>query len=134
MVKYQIATRAQVIGLLAAGLPGKLVEEHTGISTATQYRWWDKAVARGFDPKKQPLLILDEHVEDGKRTGRPRKTREEDQECDAGDCVANNNTAQEERSVENENENEPCGWCALSASGAESSDPQGLPPVHCQTS
>lgn len=45
--KYQIATRAQILGILAAGLPGKVVEEHTEISTATQYRWWGKAVARG---------------------------------------------------------------------------------------
>ncbi|ROW09846.1 hypothetical protein VMCG_02343 [Cytospora schulzeri] len=61
MVGYHVATRAQVLGLLAAGLPGKVVEEHTGIGTATQYRWWDKAVARGFDPEERPLLILDEY-------------------------------------------------------------------------
>ncbi|KUI55144.1 hypothetical protein VP1G_02570 [Cytospora mali] len=117
MTKYQIATRAQVLGLLAAGLSGPVVQEHTGIGTATQYRWWDKAIARGFDPKKRPLLILDEYVEDGKRTGRPRKTRQEEEECDAVDSTANNTALEggpkevregeggQER-CENENENE----------------------------
>lgn len=130
MVKYQIATRAQVLGLLAAGLPGKMVEEHTGISTATQYRWWDKAVARGFDPKKQPLLILDEYVEDGKRTGRPRKVRGGDQECDAADRVANDTALEKDR----ERGPEPHGNENETETEAQSSYPQGLPHVHHQTS
>ncbi|KUI68892.1 hypothetical protein VM1G_04114 [Cytospora mali] len=114
MTKYQIATRAQVLGLLAAGLSGPVVQEHTGIGTATQYRWWDKAIARGFDPKKRPLLILDEYVDDGKRTGRPRKIRQEEGECNAVNSTANNTALEgEPREVreggqdrcENENEN-----------------------------
>lgn len=112
MVKYQIAARAQVLELLAAGLPGKHVEEHTGHQHGdAQYRWWDKAVARGFDPNQRPLVILDGYVEDGKRLGRPRSVREGMQDCDAAGSIADDTTLEVLRErgrerPENENENE----------------------------
>lgn len=118
MVRYQNATRAQVVGLLAAGLPSHVVEEQTGIRTMTQYRWWDKAVARGFDPKKRPVIILDKYVEDGKRTGRRPKTQEE-REREQNKC-----------GNENDNENEDHEGRQPDATGAAPSDPPSLPYIY----
>lgn len=43
----------------------------------TQKALWAKALKRGFDPSARPVVILDCHVEDGQRTGRPRKKDQE---------------------------------------------------------
>lgn len=72
-MRYQIATRAQILGLLAVGFEHRQIFDYTGVSPDTQKTWWTKALKRGFDPSARPVLILDCHVEDGKRTGRPRR-------------------------------------------------------------
>lgn len=73
MKQYDIATRAQIITLLAVGYDHRRIFDHTGVSPDTQKNWWAKALKRGFDPAARPFLILDCHVENGKRTGRPSK-------------------------------------------------------------
>lgn len=77
MTKFDIATRSQILSLLAVGFEHRQIFDYTGVSPDTQKYWWAKALKRGFDPSARPLLILDCHVEDGKRTGRPCKKDEE---------------------------------------------------------
>lgn len=80
--QYQIASRSQILSLLAVGFEHRQVFEITGIFPDTQKTWWKKALARGFDPSVRPLLILNCHVEDGKRTGRrPKRDDEKDDVC-----------------------------------------------------
>ncbi|KAL1884051.1 hypothetical protein Daus18300_000160 [Diaporthe australafricana] len=80
-MQYQIATRAQILGLLAAGFEYRQIFDHTGVSPDTQKTWWAKALKRGFDPTARPVLIVDRFVEDGKRSGRPRR-KDEDKDND----------------------------------------------------
>lgn len=68
---YCMATRAQVIGLLTAGILPADIAAVTGVPAQTCRNWWKKALKRGFDPQARPLLVLDEHVVDGLRSGRP---------------------------------------------------------------
>ncbi|KAG8165201.1 hypothetical protein KVR01_005476 [Diaporthe batatas] len=77
MTQFEIATRSQILSLLAVGFEHRQIFDYTGVSPDTQKIWWKKALKRGFDPSARPLLILDCHVEDGKRTGRPCKRDEE---------------------------------------------------------
>lgn len=77
---YQIASRSQILSLLAVGFEHRQIFEYTGVMPDTQKVWWKKALSRGFNPHARPLLILDIYVEDGKRTGRPSKMQDEQEE------------------------------------------------------
>lgn len=66
---FEIATRAQVVTLRSVGISAKRVEEITGVAERTQRKIVEKAKERGFSGGK----ILDAHVKDGDKSGRPRK-------------------------------------------------------------
>jgi len=70
---YDIATRAQALALLQAGVPNRRIESLTGITSRHIYRLLDKAIERGYDPKSPKPVILDSYVTDDVRPGRPRK-------------------------------------------------------------
>lgn len=74
MVYYDNATRAQALTLkLIVKLDNKLVEEITGVKPRALNDLVNKALTRGFDPNGSPAVILDEHVRDAPKTGRPSK-------------------------------------------------------------
>jgi hypothetical protein len=68
---YEAATRAQIITLKALGLPNKEICEKLQIplNRTTIYRIWQRALERGFNPEVP--IVLDTHVEDAPRSGRP---------------------------------------------------------------
>lgn len=61
------------------GLTNRQIEQRfgTGIELGSRQiqRLWDKAIKRGFDPTKP--ILLDAHVEDAPRSGRPLTLTEE---------------------------------------------------------
>jgi hypothetical protein len=61
--------------LLAEGFSTAQVFAKTGMNERTAHRLKKKAYERGFRPEEDPR-ILEAYVEDGKKSGRPRKTRE----------------------------------------------------------
>ena len=68
------ATRASIVALKA--LSGKTTREIallTGLSISSINRIYARAIERGFDPNVLPLIVRDEHVQDGARSGRPKK-------------------------------------------------------------
>ena len=71
MPNYDIATRAQALTLKIYSLSNDKIERLTGINRRTVSQWLDNAISRGLDPKARPLVILDCHVKDGTRSGRP---------------------------------------------------------------
>ncbi len=71
------ATRAQALALKLYGVPTSEVARITGITSQTVWRIYDRAVERGLDPNAPlPQRILDSHVADSRRTGRPKKQKE----------------------------------------------------------
>ncbi|KAL7920478.1 hypothetical protein ACQKWADRAFT_157032 [Trichoderma austrokoningii] len=71
MVFYDIATRAQALTLKLAGFPSDQVQQITGIHPRTVNSILDRAVERGLDLTKP--VILDIHLQDASRAGRPPK-------------------------------------------------------------
>ena len=71
MPNYDIATRAQALTLKIYGLSNDKIERLTRINRRTVSQWLDNAILHSLDPKARPLVILDCHVEDGTRSGRP---------------------------------------------------------------
>lgn len=81
---WDIATRAQILALKAFGhkneeIAEKLGFKKTGQSLSTVYNIWKRAKERGFDPENP--IVLDRHVKDAPRSGRPRKPREGRDRC-----------------------------------------------------
>lgn len=73
MAYYDIATRAQVVTLkLILQLDNHQIEALTGIKARTVNSIATKALERGFDPSQTPARVLDAHVCDAPKTGRPR--------------------------------------------------------------
>jgi len=70
---YDIATRAQIATLRSVGLTIEAIQQHIGISVerSTCRRIYEKACSRGWIPKQTPLLNV--HLEDAPRSGRPTK-------------------------------------------------------------
>ena len=83
MVSYDIASRAQALTLKLLNFTNEDIERMTGMNRRTVSRYVDKAVERGLDLNARPLLILDRHVENGVRTGRPKKQPPQDAEEDS---------------------------------------------------
>ncbi|KAK3903422.1 hypothetical protein C8A05DRAFT_14611 [Staphylotrichum tortipilum] len=74
MVYYDLATRAQAVTLkLIVRLENSQIEAITGLKPRTVNKICDRAIERGFDPQRVPTLVLDEHVRDMPKTGRPSK-------------------------------------------------------------
>jgi transposase len=68
---YETATRAQVVALKLAGISNTRILELTGLEKATVNAILRRAIERGLDTKALPARILDIHVADAKRSGRP---------------------------------------------------------------
>ena len=71
----------QCLTLLSLGYTAKQVETWINVNASTGNKILKKAKDRGFNPKEDPR-ILEHHVEDGRRTGRPRKQRLNTNEAD----------------------------------------------------
>ncbi|KAF2398241.1 hypothetical protein EJ06DRAFT_532600 [Trichodelitschia bisporula] len=73
MVVHEISTRAQVVGLKAAGITNVEIHRLTGVPARTINLMYARAQRRGFNPEVTPAIVLDSHVRDAPRSGRPRK-------------------------------------------------------------
>ena len=73
--KHDIGARIQALSLLEVGTPISLITEITGISQRSVYHLKVKAKQRGYDPKVSRVIKV-EYVEDGARSGRPKKISE----------------------------------------------------------
>ena len=71
MPSYDNATRAQALTLKLVGFSNAEIEKITGIQPQTVSAIHRKAIARGLNPEESKK-ILDHHVEDAPRSGRPR--------------------------------------------------------------
>ncbi|KAI0443982.1 hypothetical protein F4803DRAFT_282312 [Xylaria telfairii] len=72
MPTHQISTRAQALALkITDRFSNEEIERITGINPRTVNRIVDRALERGLDLKHP--VILDHHVADAPRTGRPSK-------------------------------------------------------------
>ncbi|GME62950.1 hypothetical protein GTA08_BOTSDO00878 [Neofusicoccum parvum] len=69
---HDIATRVQALTLKVNGFSDKEILEQTGVASRTIRHIYSRARKRGFDPDASKKIEL-KHIEDGKRTGRPRK-------------------------------------------------------------
>jgi hypothetical protein len=72
MPSYDTATRAQALTLKLMGCPNAEIQSITGMQPRTVQLLHKKALERGFNPAESQT-ILNHHVEDGKRSGRPAK-------------------------------------------------------------
>jgi len=81
MPSYDNANRAQALTLKVLDYPNHEIEQITGIPKTTILRLFRKAIERGLDPQARPCRILDHHVQDGARTGRPTKKMAENIEA-----------------------------------------------------
>lgn len=68
--KQHIARRAQALTLHGVGISFAEIKKKTGYSKSSFYELRQKAIGRGYVDGGP---VLDEHVIDGKRTGRPTK-------------------------------------------------------------
>jgi transposase len=69
---YDNATRAQALTLKLAGVSNAKITSITGIKTRNLNVLYQKAISRGLDPSEDAKL-LDIHVQDAARSGRPKK-------------------------------------------------------------
>lgn len=76
MPSYDVATRTQALTLKLVGFSNAEIESITGIQPRTVNAIYNKAITRGLNPAESKT-IYDKHVEDGKRSGRPKKQTEE---------------------------------------------------------
>ena len=74
---YDSATRAQIVALRAYGISAADIAKTTQISERTIRDIYRRAVDRGFNPKSSPPLVLNTHVDDASRLGRPSKQTED---------------------------------------------------------
>lgn len=72
MPYYDTATRAQALSLKLFGASNDEIQRITGITPSTLNRIYDRAIERGFNPSESSQ-ILDKHVEDAPKSGRPAK-------------------------------------------------------------
>ena len=75
MVKqHDVCVRAQVVSLkLVLKLDNSQIEALTRVKPRTIHNLVDKALERRFDPQSSPPVVLEEHVCDAPRPGRPKK-------------------------------------------------------------
>ena len=72
MPYYDTATRAQALSLKLFGASNDEIRRITGIAPTTLNGIYDRAIERGFNPSESSK-ILDKHVEDAPKSGRPAK-------------------------------------------------------------
>ena len=77
--RIEPATRAAVVTLKVLKFSSRQIFSLTHVCESTQRSIWDKALDRGFDPSQ--CRILDKHVADGARSGRPKKDTKEVREA-----------------------------------------------------
>src|SRR4051812_14817688 len=65
--------RAQALGLKIAGISNSEIQAQTGIAPRTLLRIYDRAIQRGLNLHERPCKILNSHVAEGLRPGRPTK-------------------------------------------------------------
>lgn len=70
--KQSIARRVQALSLHGAGISFAVITKTTGYGRSSFYELRQKAISRGYVDGGP---VLDEHVIDGKRTGRPTKAQ-----------------------------------------------------------
>ena len=70
--RYSIAQRVQCLTLIVEGFSGRDIEKKTGVKPTAQTYIKKRANARGFCPEQDPR-ILEYHVQDGARSGRPKE-------------------------------------------------------------
>lgn len=75
MPPHDIATRAQALTLKLLGVSNQDIQRLTGIHPRTVHNIMDRAIERGLDLNNP--VILEVHVRDGPRPGRPKKKREQ---------------------------------------------------------
>ena len=80
-MRYDNANRAQALTLKVLNYSNNEIERITGIPKSAVVRLFRKAMERGFDPQARPCRILDYHVRDGARSGRPTKQMAENTEA-----------------------------------------------------
>ena len=81
MPHHDIATRASALMLrLVLELDNKTIESLTGLKPRTVDLIAQRALERGFDPTASPPVILDIHVQDAPRSGRPRNQEQDKDE------------------------------------------------------
>jgi hypothetical protein len=80
MAPFEQATRAQIVTLKAIGQTTAEVIAITGLKERTIQSIYSRAIERGFDPAIRPIVILNKHVEDAPRLGRPTKQTPEIQQ------------------------------------------------------
>ncbi|KIX96816.1 uncharacterized protein Z520_07536 [Fonsecaea multimorphosa CBS 102226] len=86
-VRYSVAQRVQTLTLLSVGFSPQQVENLIRVPATQARRIFEKATKRGYRPQED-LRILDHYVEDGVRTGRPKKdTNGVEQPTDMNDEV-----------------------------------------------
>jgi hypothetical protein len=77
MGKCDIAQRTLVLIMKTLGMEPRQISDITDIPTVTINTIWNRAIERGFDPRRQPLMITDAYVIDAPRSGRPKKQTSE---------------------------------------------------------
>ena len=71
MPYYDTATRAQVVAFKSLGLSNQEIEQRTGVKKRTIHSIYNRAIKRGFDLNAEYPTILNTHVEDAPKSGRP---------------------------------------------------------------
>ena len=79
-----LATRALIV-TLKAGINRKPMSSNdilclTGVPKLTINQIYARAIERGFDPVIRPIKLLNKHIQDAPRSGRPTKDTEETRE------------------------------------------------------
>ena len=72
MPLYDNTTRVQALTLKLAGVSNAKITSIIGIKTRNLNLLYQKAISRGLDPSEDAKL-LDIHVQDAARSGRPKK-------------------------------------------------------------
>src|SRR5207237_5368163 len=77
-VNYDLATRAQALTLKLEGKSATQIFQITGMSKTAQFELLKKAKSRGLNIEQSPMpKLLEEHLADGPRSGRPSKQTDE---------------------------------------------------------
>jgi len=78
--RYDIAQRAQALTLLVIGATYDYITTQTSISKRQIQYYLATAKSQGFDPTVS-IILKEEYLKDGIRTGRPKKTSLEQEEA-----------------------------------------------------
>jgi transposase len=91
--KGDIATRAQILTLLQKGIPISEITQDTSFARRTIYDILRRAKERRYDPSKDHRILVS-YVEDGQRSGRPKKCTPEIEE-EVIKIISQNSTTRE---------------------------------------